>query len=78
MMVFWRSKFLIRWVVLMMTTFVITGCQSSQESAPPTAKEPITEENYCRKAGELLGNPYLDDWRKAALFEMMRNRGCMK
>lgn len=37
----------------------------------------VTYKEACMNGSELLDNRYLGDWRKAQLYETMRNAGCM-
>lgn len=64
----------------------LLGCQvgtppPAQNYTPapaPVASAPETQAQWCRRAAELLANPYGDAFTKQAILETMRNRGCLK
>lgn len=66
---FWRVGALLGLVL-------VSGCQTEQP-ATSSYVPPTNEKEWCAEAAKLLGNPWGEDWQKAALFEKMRNRGCM-
>lgn len=57
---------------------ILAGCIA--EEPPPVPQEPAltSPADWCTEAGKLLGHPYASDWQKAAVYEKMQNRGCMK
>jgi hypothetical protein len=78
-----------RKVVTLGVCAVLSGCAArAQAPAPepyrapvvaesPRTDPPKTREEWCRWAADFLGNPYGQDWQKAAILEMMRNRKCL-
>ncbi len=63
-----------KWGALL-ATIALAGCQTRPQEIerPPT----ITEANFCVEAGKFLNNPWASDWQKLAVYERMRNKGCM-
>lgn len=41
-------------------------------------RPPVSPEQWCSEAFRALGNPYLDQYLKAATLEKARNRGCLR
>jgi len=68
---------------LALAAVTLSAC-NPQPQALPTPPEPIPQYDrnnptpWCISASNVLGNPWLDDYRKQVMLEMMRNRGCMK
>lgn len=56
---------------------LLAGCQTEQPVQPAALPPPQTQAEWCAQAGQLLGNPWGEDWQKMAIYEKMRNRGCM-
>lgn len=64
---------------LALAAVMLTGCVETKPETP--APQRVYDMNnpaeWCMAAAEALGNPWIDDFRKMALLEMMRNRGCL-
>ena len=41
------------------------------------ATKPAPVSEFCTDAGAFLNNDFASDWQKAAVYEKMRNAGCM-
>lgn len=53
------------------------GGPSTKETAECLSGKKYTNSEFCVFAGQTLSNEYVNDWQKAALYEKMRNHGCM-
>ena len=63
-------------VILITAMMGFLSACAATEPAPITYSEPGSAK-WCMDAANLLGNQYLDPWKKQLLFEKMRNNGCM-
>lgn len=53
-------------------------CPNQVMMEPRTRVErPLTPQEWCANAFKVLGNPYADQFLKAATLEKARNRGCL-
>lgn len=64
--------------ILIVVAVAISGCQSDPKPERVPTSPPKTPAEFCQQGGKLLGDPYLAEWKKMAVYEKMRNRGCMK
>ncbi|MBX8825244.1 hypothetical protein [Ochrobactrum sp. SFR4] len=59
-------------------TALLSACQSTPNQ--PTKEDqspPRTRDEFCAKAGAFLNDQWASDWQKMAMYERMRNAGCM-
>lgn len=61
----------------LVVVMVVAGCVEPEPPPPQRVYDMNNPAEWCMAAGEALGNPWIDDFRKMALLEMMRNRGCL-
>jgi hypothetical protein len=50
---------------------------SSKQFADCWGGTAYTRQEICVNGSDLLDSPYMSEWRKAQIYEMMRNNGCM-
>jgi hypothetical protein len=66
-----------RVIICVGAAVALSGCESAPKPEPYETTPPKTKAEYCQRGGRLLGDPYLAEWQKLALYEKMRNKGCM-
>ena len=56
---------------------LLAGCASSPPPAAPKPVSEMTPAERCENLLRLMGNPWLEPFQKAAVYEKARNDGCM-
>jgi hypothetical protein len=57
--------------------FALAGCQSEKPVAVEQRPPPKTKAEFCARGGEFLNAQFASEWQKMAVYEKMRNKGCM-
>jgi hypothetical protein len=66
-------------LVVGLCALALAGCQTTEANPydPPKPLEQMTRAEWCTYSMKLLGNPRGATFQKAALYEKMRNEGCL-